>query len=80
MLSLIMCASILGAPAHVLATFRADDLDVNPTRTFGGLIVVSVFLNKIIANIAVINPNNRIRPPIISIFGNLIGFIKYVDK
>ena len=38
---------------------------------FIGLTVVLSFLNKKIANIAVINPTKRINIPIISIFGSL---------
>jgi hypothetical protein len=43
---------------------------------FIGFTVVLSFLNKRVANMAVATPNKRIKPPIISMFGNLIGLIK----
>tara|TARA_B100001057_G_C22506889_1_gene816266 strand:+ start:209 stop:493 length:285 start_codon:yes stop_codon:yes gene_type:complete len=41
-----------------------------------GFTVVLSFLNKIVDNIAIATPNKRINPPIISMYGNLMGLIK----
>ncbi len=41
-----------------------------------GFTVVLSFLKKRVAIIAIVNPQKRINPPIISMYGNLIELIK----